>query len=191
MFRLSLIHICNSHWVFYAAQNGNSLNWNDNGNKERYLGVLVKNGTTEIERYNNTGSRPTNPTIKMTASQWQHVDIVYTKDATIAYLNGVRVSKVASSYSLTDILGDNGIFWIGKAAWGGGEYSSMQQMCIRDRRRYSATMSCLVEDATQHGMLLVANHARSSGMPDFTGGPSRRIFSVTSVRHFLLISSAG
>ena len=26
----------------------------------------------------------------------------------------------------TDILGDNGIFWIGKAAWGGGEYSSMQ-----------------------------------------------------------------
>ena len=74
-----LPEMSNSHWVFYAAQNGNSLNWNDNGNKERYLGVLVKNGTTEIERYNNTGSRPTNPTIKMTASQWQHVDIVYTK----------------------------------------------------------------------------------------------------------------
>ena len=121
-----LPEMSNSHWVFYAAQNGNSLNWNDNGNKERYLGVLVKNGNTEIERYNNTGSRPTNPTIKMTASQWQHVDIVYTKDATVAYLNGVRVSKVASSYSLKDILGNNGIFWLGKAAWGGGEYSSMQ-----------------------------------------------------------------
>ena len=121
-----LPEMSNSHWIFYAAENGNSLNWNDNGNKERYLGVLVKNGTTEIERYNNTGSRPANPTIKMAASQWQHVDIVYTKDATVAYLNGVRVSKVASSYSLTDILGDNGIFWIGKAAWGGGEYSSMQ-----------------------------------------------------------------
>lgn len=121
-----LPEMSNSHWVFYAAENGNSLNWNDNGNKERYLGVLVKNGTTEIERYNNTGSRPANPTIKMAVSQWQHVDIVYTKDATVAYLNGVRVSKVASSYSLTDILGDNGIFWIGKAAWGGGEYSSMQ-----------------------------------------------------------------
>ena len=121
-----LPEMSNSHWVFYAAQNGNSLNWNDNGNKERYLGVLVKNGNTEIERYNNTGSRPTNPTIKMTASQWQHVDIVYTKDATVAYLNGVRVSKVASSYSLKDILGNNGVFWLGKAAWGGGEYSSMQ-----------------------------------------------------------------
>lgn len=64
-----LPEMSNSHWVFYAAENGNSLNWNDNGNKERYLGVLVKNGTTEIERYNNTGSRPANPTIKMAASQ--------------------------------------------------------------------------------------------------------------------------
>ena len=44
-----LPEMSNSHWVFYAAENGNSLNWNDNGNKERYLGVLVKNGTTEIQ----------------------------------------------------------------------------------------------------------------------------------------------
>lgn len=40
-----LPEMSNSHWIFYAAENGNSLNWNDNGNKERYLGVSVKNGS--------------------------------------------------------------------------------------------------------------------------------------------------
>ena len=50
----------------------------------------------------------------MAASQWQHVDIVYTKDATVAYLNGVRVSKCGKQLQSADILGDNGIFWIEK-----------------------------------------------------------------------------
>lgn len=112
-------------WVYYAAPDDTMLTWGTNGNQERYLGVLVKDGTTEIERYNNTGSRPAKPTIAMTAGEWQHVDIVYTTDCTVAYLNGTKVAKVDSSYQLTDILGTDSIFQIGKGNWAPGEYSTM------------------------------------------------------------------
>lgn len=115
-----------TNWVFYAAPDDTALSWNANGNKERYLGVLVKNGTMEVERYNNTGSRPTNPSAGLSTSAWQHVDIVYTKDSTTIYLNGEEVNSVETTYQLTDILGDSSIFQIGKANWGSGEYSDMQ-----------------------------------------------------------------
>ena len=115
-----------TNWVFYAAPDSTLLSWGTNGNKERYLGVLVKNGVMEVERYNNTGTRPTNPTVALSGSSWQHVDIVLDENCTVVYLNGVRVSKVDSSYQLTDILGTDSIFQIGKANWSPGEYSTMQ-----------------------------------------------------------------
>lgn len=115
-----------TNWVFYAAEDTSMLNWKNNGNRERYLGVLVKNGTTEIERYKNSGSRPTNPMISMDSSKWQHVDIVFAKDCTVAYLDGRRMAKETTAYALTDILGTGGIFQIGKANWDPGEYADMQ-----------------------------------------------------------------
>lgn len=115
-----------TNWVYYASADDTMLTWNTNGNYETYLGVLVKNGKTEVERYKNSGSRPTNPTASMTAGKWQHVDIVYAKDRTVVYLDGERVSTAASSYALTDILGEDSFFQIGKANWSPGEYSTMQ-----------------------------------------------------------------
>ena len=115
-----------THWVYYASQDDTMLSWGTNGNHETYLGVLVKNGKTEVERYHNNGSRPTNPSVSMTAGKWQHIDIVYAKDRTVVYLDGKRVSMVASGYALTDILGDGSFFQIGKANWAPGEYSTMQ-----------------------------------------------------------------
>ena len=115
----------NTNWVFYAAPDDTMLSWGTHGNRERYLGVLVKNGTTEAERYHNTGSRPANPSIAMTPDVWQHADIVYAKDRTVLYLNGKRASMAASNYQLTDILGNDSLFQIGKANWSPGEYSTM------------------------------------------------------------------
>ena len=115
-----------SQWVFYAAEDDTMLTWGNNGNYEKYLGVLVKDGIMEIERYNNNGSRPTKPTVALEAGKWQHVDIVYAKDCTVLYVDGVRVSKVDTTYQLTDILGDTSLFQIGKANWSPGEYSTMQ-----------------------------------------------------------------
>jgi uncharacterized protein YjdB len=113
-------------WVYYAAPDDSSLSWGTNGNKEVYLGVLVKNGQIQVERYNNNGSRPTAPSYQLDTSAWQHIDIVYAEDCTVLYVDGERVSKVATDYQLTDILGTDSIFNIGKANWGSGEYATMQ-----------------------------------------------------------------
>lgn len=115
-----------TQWVFYASSDDTMLSWNTNGNYETYLGVLVKNGKTEVERYHNNGSRPTNPSVSMAEGKWQHVDIVYAEDRTVLYLDGERVSMAASSYALRDILGEDSFFQIGKANWSPGEYSTMQ-----------------------------------------------------------------
>ncbi len=117
--------VSGTNWVLYAAPDSSMLSWGTNGNKERYLGVMVKDGNIEAERYHNNGSRPTNPAASMAADTWQHIDIVYTKDRTVLYLNGQRKDMILSSYQLTGILGNESIFQIGKANWAPGEYSSM------------------------------------------------------------------
>lgn len=48
---------------------------------------------------------------------------MHSAEDTAIYVNGVESSRVASSYSLTDILGNNSILQIGKANWTTGEYS--------------------------------------------------------------------
>lgn len=114
-----------TNWVYYIAPDDSSLSWDTNGNKERYLGVLIKNGNLEAERYNNNGSRPTNPSAGITAGTWQHVDIVYAEDSTLVYVDGELKAQADTSYQLTDILGSESIFQIGKANWAPGEYGTM------------------------------------------------------------------
>ncbi len=88
---------------------------------ETYLGIMQKSGSTTLERYKNSGSRPTNPSAS-TGNDWARVDIVMTETDTKMYVNGKAVSKEDSSYALSDIVGKNGILQIGKANWGSGEY---------------------------------------------------------------------
>ena len=127
---ISLPSTSGTNWVFYASPDDSMLTWNANGNKERYLGVLVKDGIIEIERYRNNGSRPSKPTAAIAANTWQHVDIVYTKDRTVLYVDGQRKDMALSSYQLTDILGNESLFRIGRSNWWDNptssyEYSSM------------------------------------------------------------------
>lgn len=108
----------NTNWVMYAAPTSASPVYKN----EKYLGILIENGsTTTAQRYNNPGSRPDSASAQ-TGSGWAHVDVVVSKTDTTMYVNGKKVSTVASSYALSSILGKSSILQIGKANWGSGEY---------------------------------------------------------------------
>ena len=103
-----------TNWVFYGAPNANAQK-----SPEYYIGAFANGGNTKVERYKNGR---TIAFTEKTGSDWAHVDIVYTKDTTTAYVDGVKKQSVSNSNApLTDILGDNGIFYIGRANWGSGE----------------------------------------------------------------------
>ena len=106
-----------TNWVMYAAPNSSAPNYTH----EKYLGILANGGTTTLERYNNSGSRPSNPSVQ-TGSGWSRVDIVITKTKSTIYLNGEKKAEAANSYQLPAILGAAGILQIGKANWENGEY---------------------------------------------------------------------
>lgn len=106
-----------TNWGFYAAPDTNKQTYN----KEVYVGAMINNGTTKIERYKNNGSRATSVSAA-TGTGWTRVDVVLDEDSTTIYVNGEKEATVASSYKLSDILGESSILQIGKANWGNGEY---------------------------------------------------------------------
>ncbi len=83
----------------YAAPNADSQTYLS----EKYLGIMESGGSTKVERYNNSGSRPAAPSAS-TGERWVHVDVVVSKTATTIYVNGVRQSSENSSYGLAGIL---------------------------------------------------------------------------------------
>ena len=106
-----------ANWAFFASNSTAS----QNNNQERYIGSLVKDGNTKIERYKNSGSRPKTVSAS-TGNDWSHVDVVFTRTETKLYVNGRPAVTAESQYLLSDILGENSVFQIGKANWGNGEY---------------------------------------------------------------------
>lgn len=107
-------------WSFFATPN-TSLKNGQSYQKEKYLGILSNGGSTTVERYNNTGSRPSCPSVSTHTKEWNHVDIAFSKDATTIYVNGQSKSSVGSKYGISDLLGKNSVLWIGHANWGDGE----------------------------------------------------------------------
>jgi len=107
-----------TNWLYYAAPDTRTQKYNS----EQYLGVMQQNGKVKSERYKNSGSRPASPQAE-TGSDWSHVDVVVSENATSVYVNGEKKAEEASDISLQDIVGDDGVFYIGKANWGSGEYS--------------------------------------------------------------------
>ena len=111
-----------NQWGFFLAPDTQRQN-----DREIYLGMF--NGNT-VERY--CGGRNNAASSKVeggAVSGWTKVDVVIEETQTTLYLNGVKQGSgpVASTTKLSDILGpDGGIFQIGKANWGDGEYSKGQ-----------------------------------------------------------------
>ncbi len=132
-----------TNWVMYAAP-GTSAPTNNN---ERYLGILAKDGKTTLERYNNSGKRPTNPSVQ-TDNGWSRVDIVMTETSTTMYLNGEKVTTADSEYKLAYILGGSSILQIGKANWGSGEYCKgwIDNFRIENKALTEAQVQAMVGD---------------------------------------------
>ena len=133
-----------TNWPFYAAPNGNAQQY---GVSEHYVGLLMKDGSLTVERYNQNGSRPANPSASVAANKWTRVDVVLTSGKTSVYINGTLESEVASSYGVDAILGNSSILQIGKANWGSGEYFKglIDNMTIRN---YALTGEEVEEEAS-------------------------------------------
>ncbi|WP_206222198.1 immunoglobulin-like domain-containing protein [Schaalia sp. ZJ1691] len=113
----------NVGWVVFANRSTGAPSYG----QEHYLGTLDKTDTLVVERYaNSSGGRDTRANVSGTSSaEWKHVDMVFTDEYTALYINGHLVQKAtpSSAPTLTDILSeDGGVFYVGKATWGGGEY---------------------------------------------------------------------
>ncbi len=107
-----------TNWAVYAAPDDKAPEFG----KEKYLGILDNDAKVTVERYLNTGSRPTSVSGSGRAGQWKHVAVVVKETETRLYIDGKKVGTVPSTYKLSDIVGANGILYIGKACWGSGEY---------------------------------------------------------------------
>lgn len=107
-----------TNWATYIAPSSAAPQYE----KEKYLGIMDNDAKVTVERYLNNGNRPTNVSGSGRAGQWKHVAVVITEAETRLYIDGKKAGTQASTYKLSDIAGENGIFYIGKACWGAGEY---------------------------------------------------------------------
>lgn len=103
-------------WLFYAAPNTNSQTYA----AEYYIGAFQNSSTLKVERYKGGRSTAAEPSVSYNG--WYHLELVFSESQIITYVNGELAATVDSTNALTDILGDDGIFYIGKANWGSGEY---------------------------------------------------------------------
>lgn len=107
-----------TNWATYIAPDDSAPQFG----KEKYLGIMDNDAKVTVERYLNTGSRPTSVSGSGRAGQWKHVAIAITETETRLYIDGKKAGTQASAYKLSDIAGEDGIFYIGKACLGTGEY---------------------------------------------------------------------
>ena len=121
-------------WTVFAAPNSDKQVYE----KEHYLGVLHTSSNILVERYNNTAGRPGNNLEQTVSNEWTHVDVVVSENETKLYVNGELKKESTSTYKLSDILGSNGIFQIGKGNWDGGEF---YKGLIDNYRIYDGTLS--------------------------------------------------
>ncbi|MDO4562784.1 MAG: LamG domain-containing protein [Clostridia bacterium] len=104
-------------WVFFAAPSAAAQSYP----YEHYLALYDQGTTMTVERYNNQGTRPTNPTAASSLA-WKHVALVIEPSTTYIYVDGVLKTTLASAHALTDILGSSSVAYIGRANWGSGEW---------------------------------------------------------------------
>lgn len=105
-------------WVFYAAKSALSPVYNE----EQYIGILDSNGTVTAQRFKNRGQRLASAETTSRADSWHHLAIVFTETEIAIYDNGEEKARVSNDTPLYQILGGDGIWQIGKANWGSGEY---------------------------------------------------------------------
>lgn len=104
--------------AFYMAPDDNAQTYQN----ETCLGIKDSDSVVTAERYKNTGKLPANAIAAEKITGWKHITVVFDEVQTKIYVNGVCISAEASAYALTDILGENSVFYIGKANWDTGRF---------------------------------------------------------------------
>lgn len=112
-------------WPFYAAQDVEQQEYGD----QNYLAVAENNNRFSVPRQSFASFEKEDFVVNSTSApalkQWKTTAVVFDKTKTLLYIDG----KLAASDErvnapvISDILGDKGgIFQIGRANWGGGEF---------------------------------------------------------------------
>ena len=135
-----------TNWSFFAAKSNEAPTYQ----KEYYLGCLYSPNMS-VERYCNGRTAPASGTVAAPyAGGWHHYDVVVHEDGTRIYTDGVLTATTPVSKKISEVLGDNSIFNIGKATWGGGEFckAEIDNFIIYDGIKSSLTDS-IVSDVSE------------------------------------------
>lgn len=95
-------------WVFYAAPDDNS----PMPGREQCLGVIDNESQIVVQR-NKEGLSEARAEAK--AGRWHYLTIVYTRDSILIYEDGEKKGEAESNASLSEILGSDSVWYIGKA----------------------------------------------------------------------------
>lgn len=122
-----------SNWTMYAAADDAAPIYN----AEKYIGIIDGTDAFKAERY--WQGRKAEPAINVAGTDgWKHVVVAFHKNRTVLYVDGKQTASVDSNNKIHDIVGDDGIFQIGKANWGDGEY---YQGFLADYQVYNYAMT--------------------------------------------------
>ena len=106
----------NPNWAFYVADR-------DEPHKDDshlyYIGLFNKNGTITSERFPDYRQGSVNAAAAL--NEWHYITVTHSADTMKVYVDGQLAGQQTSLASLQQVIGNNSIFQIGKANWGGGE----------------------------------------------------------------------
>lgn len=113
-------------WPFYAAKDIDAQDWRN----PNYIAVDENSGSTDVIRQADQNSGKADLDVRTNQApvmgEWKNVAVVHDADRTSLYIDGelVKASEaVENAATLADILGESGgIFQIGRANWGDGEF---------------------------------------------------------------------
>ncbi|MCD8048107.1 MAG: heparinase II/III family protein [Clostridia bacterium] len=142
-------------WSVYMAPDTSAQSYQ----YENYIGMLHSGTSLTVERYNNSGARPTALSAATETNVWKKYALVIEEDQTTLYVDGTATT-LASDYKLSDIVGDDGIFQVGKANWGSGEFFTgyIDEMSI-----YSRALSEQEINAAEQETTVKVNYVDVSG----------------------------
>lgn len=106
-------------WWFFAAPDDSTQKYK----YENYFGLMGSGSKLTAERYKNNGARSETISSSFSTGEWTDVVLSISEAKTDMYINGKFVSSASSDYTLSEILSDDPVAYIGKANWPGGEYA--------------------------------------------------------------------
>ena len=105
------------NWTMYAAADEAAPVYE----AEKYIGIIDGMKEVKVERY--WKGRKEEPSMSAANGEgWKHVVVAFHKNRTVLYVDGKQLAAMDSNNKIPDIVGSNGIFQIGRANWGDGEY---------------------------------------------------------------------